>query len=104
MSDHLTDLELLILQIQRIDGCERTKAAALEVFKRQEGKVIRFTHRLLTRPEQVRRAKQLLDAGHTRAEARDRLVGIYGCSRRHAYNLIREALNERHKAAIGRAL
>lgn len=95
--DEVSDLEWFVLEVQRIDGCEATKAQVLRLIKAQAGRVIRFTHRVLTRPDQVQRARQLMDAGNCTATVRDALVCAYGCSTRHAYNLIQEALNQRHK-------
>lgn len=95
--DEVSDLEWFVLEVQRINGCERTKAAVLELIKAQRGKVIRFTYRVLVRPDQVRRARQLIEAGNSTPTVRDALISAYGCSTRHAYNLIQEALNQRHK-------
>lgn len=93
----VSDLEWFVLEVQRMEGCEVTKARMLELIKAQRGKVIRFTFRTLIKPEQVQRARQLIDAGNCTATVRDALICAYGCSRRHAYNLIQEALNQRHK-------
>jgi len=95
--DEVSELEWLLLEIQRIDGCQRTKDAVLTLIKAQAGKVIRFTYRVLTRPDHVQRARQLLDAGNCTPTVRDALVVAYGCSTRHAYHLIQEALNQRGK-------
>lgn len=95
-TDEASDLEWFLSEIRRINGCERTKEAILGVVKAQAGKVIRFTRRDLVRPTQVIRARQLLDAGNSRATTRDRLRSELGCSTRQAYNLISEAIHSRH--------
>ena len=91
----VSELQWFLTELERIDGCERTKAQVLRLVKRLEGQVIRFTHRELSRPDRVRRARELLDAGNCKTTVRDALVRSYGCSPRHAYDLIQEALNAR---------
>lgn len=93
--DEVSDLEWLLLEIERLEGCPETKRRALAVIKAQTGKVIRFTHRVLVRPERVQRARELIDAGNPTPQVRDQLVAVYGCSTRHAYELISEALQQR---------
>ena len=92
-ADEVTDVGWIVSEIGRINGCEATKAAALAILKAHAGKVIRFNCRTLKRPDQVHRARQLLDAGNERPIVRDRLVIEFGVSRRTAYNLICEAIN-----------
>ena len=91
--DETTDFEWFMLEFHRIDGCEHTKAKILKLIKAQAGKVIRFNHRILSRPYQVERARQLLAAGNDRPVTRDRLVSELGCSTRKAYMLIEDAIN-----------
>ena len=90
--DEVTDFEWFMLEFHRIEGCESTKVKLLELIKAQAGKVIRFNLRPLTRPYQVERARQLLDAGNDRPTTRDRLVSEFRCSKRKAYMLIGEAM------------
>lgn len=94
-ADEFTDLQMLLHQVRTMPCDESAKRQFLGLLQAQEGKVIRFTKRDLSRPEQVHRAAQLLQAGYGMGEARKRLVSLYGCSTRHAYNLIREALDQR---------
>lgn len=94
-SGEVSDLEWLLLEVQRIDGCEATKAQVLRLLKAQAGKVIRFSHRILTRPDQVRWARQLLDAGEPTPVVRDRLRARYGCCSVTAYTLIQKAIDQR---------
>lgn len=104
--DEVSDLEWLLLEIQRIEGCEATKAQVLKLVKTLAGRVIRFTHKVLTRPDQVQRARELLEAGNLTSTVRDRLCAAYGCCPRTAYNLIQAALNQRgaeHTQALRRA-
>lgn len=93
--DQVTEFEWLLLEIERIDGCERTKARLMELLKAQAGRVIRFTFRALVRPDQVKRARELLDAGNPTPVVRDRLCDLYHCTPRTAYNLIRKAIQQR---------
>lgn len=90
--DEVSDLEWLLLEFHRIEGCERTKARIMELIKAQAGKVIRFNFRTLRRPYQVERARQLLDAGNDRPTTRDRIMSEFRCSRSTAYLLIGEAM------------
>ena len=90
--DETTDFEWFMAEFHRIEGCERTKARIMELIKAQAGKVIRFNYRDLTRPYQVERARQLLDAGNDRPTTRNRLMSEFGCSKRKAYMLIEDAL------------
>lgn len=91
----VTDLEWLLLELERIDGCEDTKRRVMALLQAQVGRVIRFTFRALIRPDQVRMATRLLDQRTPVREIRDRLVVAYGCSPRHAYNVIGQALRDR---------
>ena len=93
--DEMTDFEWFMAELHRIEGCERTKARIMELIKAQAGKVIRFNLRPLTRPYQVERARQLLDAGNDRPTTRNRLVSEFRCSKRKAYMLIGEALRRK---------
>ncbi len=88
----MNDFEWFMMEFHRIEGCERTKARIMELFKAQAGKTIRFNCRDLRRPHQVKRARQLLDAGNDRPTTRGRLVSEFGCSKREAYRLIEDAL------------
>lgn len=95
--DEVSDLEWFLLEIQRIDGCERTKEKLMALVKAQAGRVIRFTSRALTRPDQVQRARELLEAGNPMPVVRDRLCALYHCAPRSAYRLIEKALQQRGK-------
>lgn len=96
--DAPTDLQLLLLEVQRLDGCEATKARVLRLLKAQAGRVIRFTHRDLTRPDQVAKARALLDAGTPTPVVRDRLRQLYVCTAPTAYSIIKKARQERSAA------
>lgn len=92
--DEVTDLQWLLLEVQRIQGCEATKAEFVRLLKGQAGKTIHFTHRVLTRPDQMARARQLL-ANNPVPVARDRLCAQYGISIMTAYRWIQQALTQR---------
>jgi len=94
-SDQVTDLEWLLLEIDRIEGCAETKRKVSLLFQAQAGKRIYFSHRALTKPAQVAAARQLMHQGNPTPVVRDRLVAAFGCSVRHAYTLIQQALAER---------
>lgn len=93
--DEVSDLEWFLLEVERMDGCERTKAQFIQLIKAQAGRVIRFSYRVLVRPDQVQRARELLDAGNPMPLVRDRLCDLYGLRHRAAYYLIARAIRER---------
>lgn len=95
---HVTDLEWLLAEVQRLDGCEATKARFMALLRGQVGRRIYFSHRCLVRPEQVAMAVRLLNEGVARPAVRDRLKAAHGLSTRHAYATISEALCMRDKA------
>ena len=95
--DQVSDLEWLLLEIGRIKGCEATKAKFVALLKAQAGRRIYFSHKCLTRPEQVAMALRLLNQGEAAPVVRDRLVATFGLSVRHAYTTIEQALNQRGK-------
>ena len=89
----MTPLQFMLHQIELIDGCEITKRAVMKVMRRQEGQIIRFSKKELSRPLMVEFAHRLLtDGAHTRPQVRDRLCSRYGVSRVTAYAIINEAL------------
>lgn len=96
-ADQVSDLEWLLIEIERIQGCEATKRQVMAVLKAQTGKVIRFTYRALVRPDQVAHARKMLDEHLPTATIRDRLMTAHGCSVRHAYTLIQNAVESRGK-------
>ena len=93
--DEVTDLEWFLLEVERMDGCERTKAQLIQLIKSLAGRSIYLSYRALVRPDQVRRARELLDAGNPMPLVRDRLCELYDCCPRTAYNLIGKAIRER---------
>ncbi len=93
--DEVTDLEWFLLEVERMECCEVAKARFIQLIKAQAGRVIRFSYRVLVRPDQVRQARELLDAGNPMPLVRDRLCELYDCCPRTAYNLIGKAIRER---------
>lgn len=91
----VSDYQWLLLEIRRIDGCEATKAKVVRLLEAQAGRVIRFRHKDITRPGQVQRARQLLEAGEPTPVVRDRLCAQYGCGTVTAYTLIKKAIDQR---------
>lgn len=93
--DEVSDTEWFLLEIERMDGCERTKAKFVQLIKARAGRVIRLSHRVLVLADRVQRARELLDAGNPVPLVRDRLCELYGCRRATAYNLIGKAIRAR---------
>lgn len=93
--DEVSDLEWFLLEIERMDGCKATKARFVQLIKALAGQRIYLSARVLVRPDQVRRARELLDAGNPTPVVRERLRELYGCCPATAYNLISKAISER---------
>ena len=88
----MTDLEAIIDEIMRIDGCDSTKRRAIAVLRSQAGRRVYFAKGVLTRPQQVAMAAGLMKTMR-RNEVRAALMVRLGVSRDVAYDLIRRALN-----------
>lgn len=88
----MTDLEILIDEISRINGCDVTKQRAIAVLRSQAGRRIYFAKSVLTTPQQVAMAASMLAAGMPRNAIRDALMARLRVSRDVAYELIRKAL------------
>lgn len=93
--DEVSDLEWFLLEIERMDGCKATKARFVQLIKALAGQRIYLSARVLVRPDQVRRARELLDAGNPTPVVRERLRELYGYCPATAYNLISKAISER---------
>lgn len=94
--DEVGDLEWLLLEVDRLPGCEATKRAVKALLSAQAGRRVYFSKKVLVRPQQVDRARQMMDAGASVVQARDRLLGAGVCqSERVAYRLIALALAQR---------
>ncbi len=91
--DEVSELEWLLLEVERA----QTKAEIVAIIKGMAGKRIYFSHRVLTRPAQVEAALRMLHQGDPTPVVRDRLMALFGCSVRHAYTLIEQALHQRGK-------
>ena len=88
----MSDLELIVAEIMRIDGCEKTKLRAIAVLRSQAGRRVYLAKSILTRPMHVKLASDLLKE-MDRNEVRDALMSRLRVSRDVAYALIRQALN-----------
>lgn len=93
-TDEVSDLQWLLLEIERLEGCPETKRRVVLLLRGNAGKRLYLAYRVLVRPAHVAHAAQLLSAGKSRAEVRAALVQSLGCSKQHAYNLINEAFRE----------
>jgi hypothetical protein len=86
----MTDLEEIIAEINRIDGCGVTKSRVVAVLRSQVGKRVYFAKGVLTLPQQIA----------PRNAARDALMIRLRVSRAVAYELIRRALNAPQQEAL----
>ena len=99
----MTDLEMIIDEINRIDGCDVTKLRVIAVLRSQVGRRIYFAKGVLSTPQQVAMAVSMLAAGMPRNAIRDALMTRLRVSRDVAYDLIRKALaarGQRQKALL----
>ena len=94
-----TPLQWLLIELDAIPGCIRTKDRMRTLLRGMVGQRMRLTQRDLVRPEAVRVARKLLDAGLSPTEARRALVGRLLISRDRAERLVMLALSERAVAA-----
>ena len=94
--DELNDLQWLLLEIERLDGCARTKGMVLEKIKTMAGRRLYLSKAVLVRPDQVAAARALIDGGYSVAQTRYRLIAAGHCkSVNVAYALIRLAIKQR---------
>jgi hypothetical protein len=100
-SEEIGDLEWLLREIDLIPGCARTKTEVRRVLRTLAGRRIFFSRAVVSRPHEVAQALAFLATGRTVAETRDALMEHSRVSRRKAYELIREALDERGRAPDG---
>ena len=95
--DEITDAEWLMLQIERVDGCERTKQAVKDILRGMVGTRLTISRRAAVAPARMEHAIRLLDAGNSVAQVRDAIMARECCSRPSAYRVISAALSERGK-------
>lgn len=88
---------LLLAELQELPVPSASKEAFMRLFRSSVGQRI-YVSRELLREDRVRAARRMLDAGTETAVVRDRLIALYGISRRRAYVLIKTA---REDAANG---
>lgn len=84
----MTDLEILLDEINRIDGCRDTIERVRYIMKTLAGRRIHFAKSQLIRPDHVALAKSMRAAGMTRAEVAAALVIRLNVSARTAYRVI----------------
>lgn len=93
--DEISDLQWLLAQLDSVTVCEHTQARFRALLQTMVGRNVFFSRRELERPEHIAAATSLIEAGCTRAEARDRLHARFGVSRAQAYRLLSAALAAR---------
>lgn len=105
MNDEVTDLEWFLLELDRLDDAEFTRSRVAAIVRSFAGRRVYFAKSTLIRPESVKVALALIEAGCCVAATRDRLVdGGYCNSQDTAYRIVREAVDKRGKAlAVQRA-
>lgn len=89
MATHSDDL---IREIQRLEGCERTKSRVIAMLRSYAGHSIYIAKSSVIRSAWIRSARRMLDDGYERSEVREALIERYGVCRTTAYRLINAAL------------
>jgi hypothetical protein len=86
----MSDLQFLLNEINRIDGCERTKRKCVDVISRCVGLTIYFARRELdtTRLERDAVARSMIEKGAKKAEIAQALMTRFGVCRTTAYETI----------------
>src|SRR5690606_30656642 len=74
----MSESDEIFREIERIEGCERTKSRCLAVLKTMLGRRVYFARKRLERDEQVRAAVALLQAGRDRTEAHKAIMARFG--------------------------
>ena len=102
--NEISDVQWLLLEVQRLNCCEDAKAEFVRLLKGQAGKVIRFSKRILIHPERLDKAKKLLADGLPTSIVRERLCNAYGCSQSTAYSILQKAIQQanQERAATAR--
>lgn len=90
----MTDIELIVSEIMRIDGCEITKRRAVAVLRTQVGRRVYFAKRALSLPQKIQLADDLMRK-MPRSEVAAALVDRLHISRSLAYQLMQKALDLR---------
>ncbi|MFM2057910.1 MAG: hypothetical protein RLY71_2295 [Pseudomonadota bacterium] len=95
-----TALQWFLAELDRAQGCERTKGRVRQILRSMTGQRLFVTRRDLVQPERMREARALLDAGFTPTEARRELAARHGFGPRTAERLVAAALDERARQYI----
>lgn len=85
------ELDALLHELARIEGCERTKAKIRRLLVTLAGQRVYFAKNALVRPLDVAQVRGLMDGGLSGAELRDVVIKRLGVSSSVAYRLIRAA-------------
>ncbi len=91
----------ILHEIDRVDGCPRTKQRIKSILRTRTGQRIRFSVRAFVHPERVHAAVLMLEAGKTRAEAKGALCARYGASEATAYRILDAAIAKRRPKLQG---
>lgn len=95
-----TPAEWLLSEVERIDGCQRTKQRIRELLFRMAGQQIYLPKALLCIPDRVLDAIAFLDSGVPSSEVSARITRRYGVSVRTARRIVSVAINERTRVAV----
>lgn len=94
-TDEISDVRWLLGEIDRIPGCERTKAEVRRILGTLAGRKVYISLAATTKAAEVDLAVTMLDSGRTVAQTRDALMATIQARRSKAYKLIGLALNAR---------
>lgn len=92
--------EWLLQELERMEGCEATKAKVRDLLRRMAGQRVWLPKSLLVAPERVRLVLTMLNVGFTPSQARRELQARTRISRASAQRVVTDALRKRGETAI----
>lgn len=92
--------EWLLHELDRLQGCEITKAKVRDLLRRMAGQRVWLPKSLLIAPERIRLVLAMLEVGFTPTQARRELQARTRISSSSAQRVVTEALRQRSESAI----
>lgn len=90
----MTDLEIILHEVERMPGCETTKLRFKAMLKTLAGQRVYFAKSELIRPDHLAMARAMNKSGMARCEIAAALEARLGVSNSTAYRIISKALHK----------
>ena len=87
-----SEFDILLEELRRLPGCERTKASVIKLLTSHAGGRMYISHKSTLKQVQLAEARHLVRIGLTRAEAARRLAERFVFSPSTAYRRINQAI------------